>query len=64
MREIVQGLGVDAVEMQSRSQQATRRTATEAGAGPLINVEQRELGTSNRLFTVIDGDGDDQRGVS
>ncbi|MBO4257157.1 IS21 family transposase [Streptomyces griseorubiginosus] len=42
-------------------QQATRRAAAEAGTGPLIEVEQRELGTYDRLFTVIDGGGDNQR---
>ncbi|MFH9087689.1 hypothetical protein [Streptomyces sp. NPDC017673] len=29
-----------------------------SGGGPLVEVEQRELGTYDRLFTVIDGGRD------
>ncbi|WP_438290984.1 Mu transposase domain-containing protein [Streptomyces sp. HUAS TT7] len=41
-------------------QQGSRRAAA-AGSGPLVEVEQRKLGSYDRLFTVIDGGADDQR---
>ncbi|WP_329303911.1 IS21 family transposase [Streptomyces sp. NBC_00659] len=42
--------------------QARHQQATQAGAGPLVEVEQRELGSYDRLFTVIEGSGDREVG--
>jgi hypothetical protein len=46
-------------------QQATTRQAratTSGSPGPLVEVEQRELGSYDRLFTVIDGGADKEAG--
>ncbi|MEY9987988.1 transposase [Streptomyces sp. V4I8] len=39
-------------------QQAARQSRLAASSGPMVEVEQRELDTYDRLFTVIDGGGD------
>jgi hypothetical protein len=38
--------------------QARHHQAAQVEAGPLVEVEQRELGSYDRLFTVIEGGGD------
>ncbi|MEU1569483.1 DDE-type integrase/transposase/recombinase, partial [Streptomyces mirabilis] len=50
---------------QARHQQATQAKDTrrsQAEAGPLVEVEQRELGSYDRLFTVIEGGGEREAG--
>jgi hypothetical protein len=36
--------------------------AVDSASGPLVEVEQRELGSYDRLFTVIDGDAGKEAG--
>ncbi|MFF9410901.1 IS21 family transposase [Streptomyces anandii] len=43
---------------QARRRPTGQIQAVGSGGGPLVEVEQRELGTYDRLFTVIDGGGD------
>ncbi|WP_229910119.1 IS21 family transposase [Streptomyces flavofungini] len=47
---------------QLHHQQAARRAPTQDASGPLVEVEQRELGSYDRLFTVIEGGGDREAG--
>lgn len=47
---------------QLHHQQAARQATTPDAAGPLVEVEQRELGSYDRLFTVIEGGGDREAG--
>ncbi|MEV5646434.1 IS21 family transposase [Streptomyces flaveolus] len=43
---------------QARRRPTGQIQAVGSGGGPIVEVEQRELGTYDRLFTVIDGGGD------
>ncbi|MGW1801407.1 hypothetical protein ACWCQN_37135 [Streptomyces sp. NPDC001984] len=43
-------------------QEVHRRQAAAAGSAPLVEVEQRELGSYDRLFTVIDGGNNQEAG--
>lgn len=43
-------------------QQAARQATAQDPSGPLVEVEQRELGSYDRLFTVIEGGGDREAG--
>jgi hypothetical protein len=47
---------------QLHHQQAARQATTQDASGPLVEVEQRELGSYDRLFTVIEGGGDREAG--
>ncbi|MFE4998950.1 hypothetical protein ACFRH4_48400 [Streptomyces mirabilis] len=43
-------------------QQAARQATAQDPSGPLVEVEQRELGSYDRLFTIIEGGGDSEAG--
>lgn len=43
-------------------QQAARQATAQDPSGPLVEVEQRELGSYDRMFTVIEGGGDREAG--
>ncbi|WP_406729236.1 Mu transposase domain-containing protein [Streptomyces sp. GD-15H] len=47
---------------QAVQSKATRQATTQDASGPLVEVEQRELSSYDRLFTVIDGGGEREAG--